>query len=106
MRSKSEHRLQSQTIEYLSYKKFMVWRNNTGAIPQYYKGVKRLIRFGKVGSGDIFALKNGVFYSVEVKSPKGSPTLKQLEWIDEVNRNGGKAFIIKSLSDLVENLNE
>lgn len=100
----SEHQVQSQVIGYLSYQGFMVWRNNTGMIPMDYKGKKRLVRFGKTGSGDVFAIKGGKFYSIEVKSPTGHTTEAQELWMEDVRLHGGNAFVVRSLDELIEQL--
>jgi hypothetical protein len=95
-----------------------VWRNNTGAVRKEGKGEaqsvrsgtrtfrvagkkSRLVRFGKVGSGDVFALRRGAFLSVECKMPGNSPTPDQRLWMDDVNAHGGHAFVVRSVDDLV-----
>src|SRR3989344_5485347 len=96
----SEHAIQDQVFEYLAYSGFMVWRNNTGMIKQDYKGKSRLVRFGKTGSGDLFAIKDGQFYSFEIKRPGNHPTEPQGRWMEDVRGHGGHAFVIHSLGEL------
>jgi hypothetical protein len=64
----------------------------------------RFVRFGKVGSGDLFAVKDGKFLSVEVKKPKGKPTENQLLWLEDVRLHGGLAVIAHSVQEVVDYL--
>ena len=78
------------------------WRNNTGATPTQYKGRKGFVRYGRVGSGDIFAiLPGGVFCSVEVKTDKGVVSEHQIKWLDDVRAAGAQAFVVFGLHDLI-----
>ena len=77
------------------------FRNNTGVL----KGANgQPVRFGlAVGSGDIIGIApDGIFYSVEVKTEKGRPTPKQLNWIDMVNAGGGRAGIARNAKEAVD----
>lgn len=80
----------------------MVWRQNTGA----YKDPKtgRLIRYGLcVGSSDIIGIApDGVFVAVECKTERGRATDKQLTFIRNVVRQGGRAGIARSSKDAVD----
>jgi Holliday junction resolvase len=96
-----EHNIQSQVIEYLAYNGFKVWRNNVGAI----RHDDRIIRCGKVGSSDVFAVKNGKFYSIEIKKPKGKVTEAQKQWLEDVALHGGVALVVRSLEELIDALN-
>lgn len=92
-----------QILEYLQAMGFFCWRNNTGAQPMEYKGRSRFLRFGKVGSGDILGImKDGRFFTIEVKRPGQKPTPAQVEFMDEVRRNGGIAVVATSVYDVIQ----
>jgi len=79
----------------------MVWRQNTGAYKEPKTG--RLIRYGLcVGSSDIIGIApDGVFVAVECKTKTGRATDKQLRFIENVNRQGGRAGIARCADDAV-----
>ena len=75
-----EKEIQKQILDYLGIKKYFYWRNNTGAMPTMYKGRKGFVRFGDVGSPDIFLVREGRIYGLEVKTPKGKQSDTQIRW--------------------------
>jgi len=79
----------------------LVWRQNTGVLPDRNG---RLVRFGLcVGSSDIVGIApDGKFLSIEVKTALGQPTDAQLKFIKAVQRQGGRAGIARSAADAVE----
>ena len=80
----------------------VAWRNNSGAL----KIGKRLVRFGKVGSGDVigFIPPNARFVSIETKTENDDPSAEQLEFMYRVRAAGGIAFIAESIRDVDEGL--
>lgn len=76
----SEAQIQKQIIDWLKLKCIFHWRNNSGAMFSIYKGKKRFMRFGAVGSPDIFAIFRGKLYGIEVKGPNGKPSQEQLNF--------------------------
>jgi hypothetical protein len=100
-----EKHIQRQILEYLDLKGIFAWRNNSGAVFSEYKGRKRMIRYGLKGSSDILGILNdGRFLAIEVKKPDGKPTTEQLEFIDRINKNGGLAFIARSITEVIKNI--
>jgi len=79
----------------------LVWRQNTGVLPDRNG---RLVRFGLcVGSSDIVGIApDGKFLAIEVKTALGQPTDAQLKFIKAVQRQGGRAGIARSAADAVE----
>lgn len=104
----SEKQIQSQIINYLNWNGFTVWRQNTGAMEQEYKGTKRLVRFGKVGMADIIGLrkKDGKFIAVECKRPTSKNTLTQQQamFLETIKISGGIAFMATSIADVEREL--
>ena len=79
----------------------LVWRQNTGVLPDRNG---RLVRFGLcVGSSDIVGIApDGKFLAIEVKTALGQPTDAQLNFIRAVQRHGGRAGIARSAAEAVE----
>lgn len=102
MRPVKEADIQKMCLQYLTVVcKYFAWRNNTGAIAGEYKGKRRFVRYGAVGSADIFAvLPGGRFLSCEIKRPGNKPTAAQLTWRDAVLESGGLAVIVHSAEEL------
>ena len=99
----TEAEIQKSILEYLKLRGYLCWRNNSGMwrTPNKNHG-ERVIRFGKVGSGDILGMKkNGTFFSVEVKAEGKNPTKEQSDFIEEVTKNFGLAFIARSVDDVI-----
>jgi len=93
-----EKEIQKQILEYLQLKRIFHFRNNVGA------GMmgKRFVRFGIPGAPDIFALKNGMLYGIEVKRPGSKQSPLQKEFGDKMNANGGVYRVIFSLDQVLE----
>ena len=102
----SEHDIQGLILDWLLLNKYYAWRNNSGAVVSEYKGKKRFMRYGKVGSSDILGVLTvkdlGVMLCIEVKLPKNKPTPEQIEFINTINKKGGLAFVTHSLEETIE----
>lgn len=98
----TEHQIQSAILDYLKLKRVFHWRNNTGKMFSNYKGKTRMISFGTVGSPDIFALKGGVLYGLEVKSATGKPTEEQIGFGELMKDNGAIYKVVRSVKEVTE----
>lgn len=90
-------------LQLLTLRGWLAWRNNSGSwqIPDSRRRAGyRTVRFGKVGSGDIFAVKDGLFLSLETKSGKNKTTTRQDEWAEQVHRAGGLAWVVWDVAEL------
>jgi len=99
MKAATENAVVKACLQYLRVVRgYLAWRNNTGA----RRIGDSFIRWGLVGSGDIFAIAppNGLFLSVECKRPGAKPTVAQRVWADAVRRAGGLAVVAASVQDL------
>jgi hypothetical protein len=65
-----------------------------------YKGKTRFMRFGALGSPDIFALKDGKCYGIEVKRPGGKQSEAQREFQERLTAAGGLYLLATSIDDL------
>lgn len=60
---------------------------------------------GLKGVSDILGvLPDGRFLAVECKGPKGKPSPEQVEFIENVRKMGGVAFVARSLQDVKNGL--
>ncbi len=61
----------------------------------------RTVKNPAAGSPDILAIKNGKFYCIEVKTPKGKLADNQYIWLKKAHDHGAIAMVVKSLDDLI-----
>lgn len=80
-----------------------VLRNNVGVL-QDKRG--QYVRYGLgTGSSDLVGFTNtGRFLAIEIKTATGRATPEQQNFIDQVNKVGGLAFIARSVQDVVDKL--
>lgn len=68
------------------------------------KGIWQLARYqaqsNQNGLPDRLYLYNGYLLGLELKTDEGEPTKLQLRKIDEINKNGGIALIIRSAKEV------
>jgi hypothetical protein len=95
-----ERDIQKQIMDGLRADGWLVWRNQTGATLSTYMGKSRMVRFGARGQSDLFALRNGVFLSVEVKRQGQVATPEQEEWLVSVLRHGGIGVVAYDYRDV------
>ena len=96
--SRSEVNIQNDIMVAVSKAGGMIWRNNTGVLKD---ATGRPIKFGLcVGSSDLIGIcPDGVFLAIEVKRANGMATDKQLTFIRNVIRMGGRAGVARSVGD-------
>ena len=92
-----EGEVQRQILEYLEARRFYAWRSNTGR--------RGGVSYGKVGSADILGiLPDGRFLAIEVKGPGGKASIDQLQFLGDIAKNGGVAFVAFSVDDVARHL--
>jgi hypothetical protein len=84
-------------LAYLRIHRIYCWRNNSGASVREYKGKRHYIRFGTLGSPDIFALHKGVIYGIECKGSEGFQSQHQVEFEREFTKAGGRYILARSI---------
>lgn len=98
-----EHDIQTMIIQYLRLKGFYVWRHNSGMIAATNKyGKRRMIKMGVAGMPDVFALKGGRLYGIEVKRPKGIVTVLQEGQLAELTKHGAITMVAHSVEEVQE----
>lgn len=90
--------IQKAIIDYLTFKRHFFWRNNSGAFKAPHGS---FIRFGALGSPDIFLLKEGKLWGIEVKSPTGQLSPYQETFGASLGVNGGKYLVARSVDDVI-----
>lgn len=90
-------------LQYLQLKKIFAWRNNSGMIfGKDEKGRTYAHRMGPKGSPDIIGImSDGRFLGIEVKVPGNKPTDEQSEFLEEIQKRGGIAFVAYSVDDVI-----
>ena len=81
-----------------------IQRRITKAIEKKGGWCCKTITCNKSGVPDILAVIDGIFYAIEVKTPTGRTSPIQDYQIMKINEAGGKAFVARSVEDLLENL--
>jgi Holliday junction resolvase len=56
------------------------------------------------GIPDRIAVKNGVVYFIEVKTPKGIQSEYQIEFQKNIEKAGGRYMLVRSLEELIKGL--
>ena len=98
-----ESQIQTACLKYLRANGFFCWKNHVQGIRI---GNRTVVNPAK-GSPDILAIKEGVFYGIEVKTQTGRLSLDQWKWHKQA-RDVGKAHIlvVRSVDELIDKLSE
>jgi hypothetical protein len=90
--------VKSAILEYLHVRDFFAWNNPIGAV-EVRPG--QWLRFGKVGSADIMGcLPGGRFLAIECKAERGRLSGTQRDFLNEVERLGGLAIVVRSFQEV------
>jgi hypothetical protein len=98
----SESNILRAVCDYLAFKKYFFWRNNT--TPVYdasLQSFRRMPVYAMKGVPDIIVLHKGRFIGIEVKKPGSYQSVEQKEFEIQCNRNGGSYFVVRSIDDLI-----
>lgn len=94
--------LTKQTLRILDLAGFKVWRQNNAAV---YDATKGIYRRGSAtpGISDIigFHRKTGQFIAVEIKTGKDRLSDEQRNFLSDVEKAGGVAFVVKTFDDVI-----
>ena len=101
-----EIELQKQIVEYLNYRKFYVWRANSGVMfIKNRNGGTRAFKSNPKGTADIIGrTPEGYFLAIEVKVEKNKPDQAQLDFLEVINVGKSIAFVAYSLDDVIKKL--
>lgn len=100
-----EKDIQRLLINWLHLNGFYVWVNKTQGT---YDPIRKVFRRSNMlkGVSDILGIipDTGQLLAIEVKTKTGKISEEQKEFIEHINKNGGIAFVCKSLDDLKEKM--
>jgi len=102
----SENAVTNEIIEYLSWKGIYCWKNKN--IATFDTKTKRFRRLGKYeirGVSDILGImKDGKMLAIECKTGYNKASDVQKEFIANINKSGGIAFVAYGIDDVEKNL--
>lgn len=95
--------LTHSAINYLKHKGFFVWRNNTVGVYDAQKKVYRANPYTLKGVPDVIGFRNadGLFVGVEIKIGADKLSVEQDEFLSKLQAAGGIGIAIKSIDQLV-----
>jgi hypothetical protein len=116
-----ESDIQRQILDYLAAKRIMAFRMNTGMMRGEHKGKAWAVRFGTPGMADVLAFpklvgffqhsaNSGLYnectipYWIEVKAPKGKQSELQKSFQAQVEAEGHKYVLARSIDEVMEAL--
>lgn len=97
-----ESEIQKQCLTYLVANGFFAWKN---AI----RGMKvggGTAKNPAAGSPDIMAIKEGLFFAIEVKTATGKVSAHQYAWLQKAHHHGAISMVVRSLDDLITYLDK
>lgn len=99
-----EKDIQNSCCEYLSFKKYFFWRQNT--TPMFNKErqqYRAMPKYALKGVADIIVIiPEGKVIFLEVKRPKAKQNEDQLEFEKMCNKVEAKYYVITSIDDLIK----
>ena len=102
MKKMKEGDLQRLIIDYLEAKKYLVIKQQSGALFNPQKGY---IPMRRTGIPDLlFCSPTGQFGAIEVKIKPNKATEDQLYFLSEVEQRGGVAILAYSLEEIIEKI--
>ncbi len=94
-----EKEIQLSILDYLAYRNVFMWRQNTQ--PVFDKGhFRSMPKYSRNGVPDIIVVKDGQFIGLEVKRPKGKQSEAQIEFQRDLEKAGGKYYVVTSIDDV------
>lgn len=87
--------------DFLAVRKIWHRRMNTGAIVSEHAGKRRFHRYGSVGMADVLASVDG-FLWIEAKAGKGKQSEAQKEFQAEVEAQGHRYIVARSIEDVAQ----
>lgn len=93
-----ESEIQKQCIDYLKAHGFFVWRNHVQRVKISGGSANNPAK----GSPDIFAIKQGTFYAIEVKTPIGKVSQIQRTWLQTAKDHGAVSMVVRSIEELIQ----
>lgn len=96
-----EKDIQMTICQYLEYKHYMFWRQNTMPVVKPDGSFRAMPKFSMRGVPDILLIKDGQFWGLEVKQPKGKQSEWQKIFQHRCEKAGGRYYLVTSLDDII-----
>lgn len=95
-----ESDIQRAICDYLTLKRWLWWRNNSGHV----KVTGGYMKLGIAGSPDLYVLRHGKLWGIEVKSAKTCQSRIQSEFQRTLEINGGRYCLARSVQDVIDGI--
>lgn len=100
-----EKHIQKQILDYLHMQGYVAFKHRNVGIYKKSTGAYIPLSYGEKGISDILGItREGKFFAIEVKKPKGKVSKEQTEFIDKVNKSQGLAFVAYCIEDVIRHL--
>lgn len=110
----SESQIETSICHYLRIKGYFFWKQPQAG---YFAGKQKdghwigsfrrhVNPYCRRGVPDLILVKNGQFIGLEVKTPTNRQTLEQVDFQYDLEKNGGKYFVVRSIEDVEKVLQE
>lgn len=92
-----------QIIQYLNFSGHLVQRTQSGMVKVTNRyGKQHMMKFAQAGTADVTGCsKDGRFLAVECKIKPNKPTELQEQYLNEIAKRGGIAFVAYTLDDVI-----
>jgi hypothetical protein len=100
-----EKQIENEILNWLSSQGIFAWKNQSVGIynPVRKSFMRRTNPHHIKGVSDILGiLKDGRLLAIEVKAKYGKPSPEQILFIEKIKKNGGIAFIARSIQEVSE----
>ena len=104
-----EKQIENEILNWLSSQGIFAWKNQSVGIynPVRKAFMRRTSPHHIKGVSDILGiLKDGRLLAIEVKAKYGKPSPEQTLFIEKIKKNGGIAFIARSIQEVSEEFNK
>lgn len=97
-----EKDIQKQCLEWLKENGFLAWKQPGQGLR--VSGGKRVKARGgaNVGHPDIMALRDSLFYCIEVKTERGKVANAQIAFLTYAQMKGAVVMVVRSLEQMIE----
>jgi hypothetical protein len=92
----TESQIQKQCLDLLRHNGYFAWRNHVQSVKMTGARAPNPAK----GSSDIFAIKQSLFYAIEVKTPTGKVSSDQYTWLRKASQYGAIAMVVRSVEEL------
>jgi len=105
---KPEGQIKRQICEFLSTQNCLFWIQESVGIwdPNRKIFLRRKSPYQRKGISDILGIYQGKFLAIEVKCKGSSPSPEQKTFLQDIQINGGIAFVARSIDDVIKGLSQ